>query len=145
MSRRTQVGGGFEVIDVNGSFKRFLKNAPKEFREVLKDAVKRTSFALERRMASSAPIGPDAPHIRDFVTHKVRGLQGQVGFIDATAQAGPENDATIADVALYNEYRPNKQPFMLPAAEAEASDFVKRAKAALGQAERNLSGGGGLL
>jgi len=139
------IGGGFEIEDVGGSFARFVKNAPKDVRSALNDAVKKTCFAMEGRMSVLAPKGPDSPHIKDAVTHKVRGLTGQVGFIDATQQAGADNDATLADVALFNEYSPNKQPFMRPAAEAESSDFVRRATHALTQAERNLSGGGGLL
>lgn len=145
MSSRTLVGGGFELEDANGSFARFLRNAPKEFRQSINAAIKTTCFALERRMESAAPVGPDAPHIKEAVTHAVRGLSGRVGYIDATAPAAPGSNASIADVALYNEYRPNKQPFMRPSAELEASDYVRRMKAAIGQAERSLSGGSGNL
>jgi hypothetical protein len=134
-----------QIEDVGGSFARLLKQAPKVMRQCVYDALDRTAFALSRRMEASAPVGPDAPHIKDHVTWKRRGLTAQAGFIDATQQAGPNNDATIAEVAMFNEYLPNKQPFMRPAAESEASDFVKRMKAAIGQAERDLSGGGGLL
>lgn len=142
MSRRTQVGGGFEVIDVNGSFKRFLKNAPKEARATLVPAVLVTAHKLEQRMASMAPVGPDAPHIARSITFKHRGLTAQVGFLKEDFGAEPAADgstATIAEVALYNEYKPNKQPFMLPAAEAESSDYRKRMIAALAVAERKLS------
>jgi hypothetical protein len=52
---------------------------------------------------------------------------------------------TNAWVALFNEYNPNRQPWMKPSAERESSDFVKRVADAMGQVERNLSGGGGLL
>jgi hypothetical protein len=145
MGKRDLVGGGFVVEDVGGSFKRFIDTAPKVVRLCIYDALDRTRFAMEQRMRATAPVGPDAPHIREHVTSTRRGLQAQVGFIEATQAAGPDNDASIADVALYNEYRPNKQPFMRPAAEAEASDYVKRMKAALFQAERDLSGGGGVL
>lgn len=144
MSKYDLIGGGLTVEDVGGSFARFLKNAPKEMRKCMAGAVQATAFALAQRMKAKAPVGPDAPHIRDFVTSKSRGLYGRAGFIDATEQAGPNNPASIADVALYNEYRPNAQPFMKPAAEQESADFVKRMKVAMGLVERNLSGGGGL-
>jgi hypothetical protein len=146
MSRRDFVGGGaIQIEDVGGSFAKFLKNAPKDMRAYLQDAIEKTAFAMAGRMRAGAPVGPDSPHIRDAVTYKRRGLTAQVGFIDATEAAGPDNTATLADVALYNEYSPNKQPFMRPAAEAEASDFTRRMKAAVTQAEHSLSGGGGLL
>lgn len=138
------IGGGFVIEDVGGSFARFMREAPKEMRKLLAGEVKATAFSLERRIAFKAPHGPDAPHIKERVTHKARGLSAQVGYIDATEPAAPGNPASIADVALYNEYRPNKQPFMRPAAEAEASDFVKRITVGIGKVERSLSGGGGL-
>lgn len=146
MSRRDFVGGGaIQIEDVGGSFAKFLKNAPKEMRAYIQDAVKKTCFSMRGRMEVGAAEGPDAPHIKDHVTFETRGLSGKVGFINATEAAGPGNDATIADVALFNEFRPNVQPFMRPAAEAEASDFARRMKAAITQAEHSLSGGGGLL
>lgn len=145
MSARTLIGGGTVLEDTNGSFARFLRDAPKAMRNEIQAAVKTTCFAMQQRMRAQAPVGPDAPHIRDHVTYAVRGLSGRVGFIDATEAAGPHNTATLADVALYNEYTPNQQPFMRPAAEAEASDFTRRMKAAITNAERSLSGGGGLL
>lgn len=143
MSARDRITVSLE--DVGGAYARFLREAPKVFRQCLIDAVDRTAFAAAQRMRAMAPVGPDAPHIRDFITTKRRGLVAQVGYIDATQSAGPNNDATIAEVALYNEYRPNAQPFMRPAAEGESKDFVRRVQAACGQAERSLSGGGGLL
>ncbi len=144
MSSRTLVGGGLSIVDVDGSFARFVKNAPKEMRASLGDVVRKTTFALEQRLRATAPVGPEAPHIRDAVSSKVRGLSGQAGFINATEPAAPGSDSTMAEVALYNEYRPNAQPFMKPAAEAESSTFVTRMKTALTQVERDLSGGGGL-
>jgi hypothetical protein len=143
MGRRDVIS--VELVDVSGSFARFLRDAPKEMRIEVIDAVKKTCFSMSRRMEATAEVGPDAPHIRDHVTYEMRGLTGKVGFINATQSAGPNNDATMADVALFNEFNPNKQPFMRPAAEAESSDFAKRMKAAITQAERDLTGGGGLL
>jgi len=143
MSARNRID--VEVIDVGGSFRRFIDHAPKEYRRLISGEVKTTAFALQQRMKAKAPVGPDAPHIRDFVTHDVRGLTARVGFIDATDAAAPSSDASIGDVAAYNEWNPNKQPFIKVSAEAEAPDFVRRVTSAIGQAERILSGGGGLL
>ena len=144
MSRRTQIGGGLVVEDVGGSFRRFLTETPRIARAYLHDAVEKTAFAMAGRMRSMAPVGPDAPHIKDAITYTTRGQAGQVGFLDATEAAGPDNEASLADVALYNEYRPNTQPFMRPAAELEARDFVRRITDAVRQVERDLGGGGGL-
>ena len=130
------------VEDVGGAFKRFQQEAPKVFRQVIYDALDRSAFALAQRMRAAAPVGPDAPHIRDFITTKRHGYVAQIGYIEATEPAGPDNDASVANVALFNEYRPNQQPFMRPSAEAELNDFQKRMRQALEQAERSLSGGG---
>jgi hypothetical protein len=129
-------------VDQNGSFARFLKNAPKEVKAALSDAVKKTSFALERRMMASAPVGPAGEgltpeqHIKPDITHRARDLSGWAGIKD---------DPDQATVMLFNEYQPNEQAFMMPAAKAEADNFQKLATAALKQVERDMSGGGGLL
>ncbi len=74
----------------------------------------------------------------------MRGLTAYVGYIDATEAAGPHNTSTQAAVALFNEYKPNQQPFMRPSAEAETPDFVRRATDALGQLDRHLGNGVGI-
>jgi hypothetical protein len=127
------------IEDVNGSFARFIQRAPKEVRSVLSGAVSKTTFAVWQRMHARVSVGPDAPHIKDDLEAKLPkrdGLNGRVGIFDNDAQA---------HVALYNEYRPNRQPFMRVSALDEESNFRNRATAALQQVERNLSGGGGLL
>lgn len=133
--------------DVGGSFKRFLAAAPREARAYLHDAVEKTAFAMAGRMRVNAPEGPDAPHIKEAITYKRRGQSAEIGILESAgggAPAAPGSDASMADVALYNEYRPNSQPFMKPAAEAENADFTRRVIDALKQVERSLSGGGGL-
>jgi hypothetical protein len=147
MARNDFIGGGRGIIleDVGGSFARLREESPKIYRQVVYDALDKTRFALEQRMRSMAPVGPDSPHIREAITSKRRGYTAQVGYIDATDFAGPDNDASLADVALYNEYNPNRQPFMRPAAELEAKDFVTRIMKACRDVEHSLSGGGGLL
>ncbi len=146
MGRRDFIGGGSGIVleDVGGSFARFLKECPKVAKAYIQDAVEKTAFALAQRMKTTAPVGPDAPHIRDAVTYRRRGQMAMVGFLDANQAAAPGSTATMPDVALFNEYAPNRQPFMRPAAEQEDRDFRKRVTAAIQRMERDLSGGGGL-
>jgi hypothetical protein len=141
------IGGGKGIVieDVGGSFAKFLKDAPRIARAALHDAVEKTAFSMQQRMKALAPVGPDAPHIRDAITYKRRGQRAEVGLLDATQAAAPGSDWSLADVGLFNEYSPNRQPFMLPAAEQEDKDFVRRVTDAMQKVERDLSGGGGLL
>jgi hypothetical protein len=83
-----------------------------------------------------------APHIQDQIDVAHRGLTARVGILDS----GPTG--IEADVALFNEYAPNKQPFMKPAAEAHTSEFKRNIERAIRRMEVKLSGGlagGGLL
>ncbi len=132
----------FVLEDVGGAFARFQREAPKVFRQLIYDALERSAFALAQRMRAAAPVGPEAPYMRDFITTKRYGYVAQIGYIDVTEL--DNSGASIANVALFNEYRPNEQPFMRPSAELELKDFQKRMEKALGDAERSLSGGGGL-
>jgi hypothetical protein len=147
MARGTFIGGGKGIVieDVGGSFAKFLKDAPRIARAHLHDAVEKTAFSMAQRMKALAPVGPDAPHIRDAITYKRRGQRAEVGLLDATQAAAHGSDWSLADVGLFNEYSPNRQPFMLPAAEQEDKDFVRRVTDAMQKVERDLSGGGGLM
>lgn len=136
------------VEDVNGSFKRFVEETPRIARAYIHDAVEKTAFSMQQRMKATAPQGPDAPHIRDLITYKRRGQRAEIGVLEGfggSDPAVPGSTTTNADVALFNEYSPNRQPFMKPAAVAEDPDFTRRITDAIRQAERDLSGGGGLL
>jgi hypothetical protein len=124
--------------DVNGSFKRMIEQAPKETKALLSAAVQTTTFALGQRMKAMAPVSDEAPHMRDDITIKVRGLNGRAGILKGEG----ENDS--AHVALYNEFVPNKQPFLRPAAFAERSDFARRAKEAIGLLDKRLGSGTGI-
>jgi len=147
MGRRTFIGGGRGIVleDVGGSFARFLKETPRIARAYLADAVEKTAFSMANRMRHLAPEGPDAPHVKQAITYKRRGQAAMVGFIEATEPAAPGSEASIADVAVFNEYRPNAQPFMRPAAEDEDADFRKRVTQALQRMDRDLSGGAGTV
>lgn len=144
MARNTFIGEqgwGIEIDDVGGAFERFLRTASKEAKKRLEVPVLLTAGHLQDRMESLAPEGPDAPHIKNTVTYKQRGLRAEVGYLAedfGAEQAAEGSKATIAEVALYNEYRPNAQPFMLPAAQAESRDFVRRIREALVSMERAL-------
>jgi hypothetical protein len=134
-----------EIEDVGGRFAALYAASSKSARAHLADAVRKSVFALEHRMTARSPVGPDAPHIKENITSKSRGMFGQAGLIDAGQPAAPGSTASLADVGLYNEYKPNDQPFMRPSAEAETKDHVRRCTDAIRQMERDLSGGGGLL
>lgn len=144
MSKRDFIGGtkgGIVLEDVGGSFARFIRETPKLANQYRFDVVEKTAFAMANRMRALAPVGPDAPHIRENITHKRRGGMAMVGVLDGAEPAAPGSTASLADVALFNEYSPNKQPFMRPAAEAEAPYFVRRMTDAMQQLERDLSAG----
>jgi hypothetical protein len=128
--------------DVGGSFARFLREAPKVARAEVGQAVKVTSFALAQRMKANAP-GPSEmpPHIKDAIASSARGLTGRAGILDDGGESGSPG-ASQADVALFNEYSPNKQPFMLPAAEATKNEFRVAVTRALSKVEQQLSGAG---
>jgi hypothetical protein len=133
MGKRDIIGGAY-IEDVGGSFARMVNNAPKEARKRLGNAVLVTADKLRSRIAATAPVGPEAPHLRDTVTFYHRGLNANVGYLKADFggdAAADDSDTTIAEVALYNEYEPNNQPFMKPAAEAEERAFAARAADAL--------------
>jgi hypothetical protein len=136
------------TVEDDGGLKRLAAESPRIIREMLKDPVNKTRFALENRIRLRAPVGPDAPHIKDAVTSKMLrgGMTAYVGYIDATEQASPDNPATQAFVALLNEYNHNRSnpPFMRPAAEAESSDFIRRVTDALNQLDRHLGRGVGI-
>ena len=133
------VRDGVELVDVDGSFQRLLKETPKIAREVMKDAIKRTAFAVAQRVKSAAPVGPDAPHIRDAVEITQRGLMAQVGYLSNSPAVNGQAIPSQAAVALYNEYHPNQQPFMRPSAKAESSDFLRRSAEAIRGIERQLA------
>jgi hypothetical protein len=99
---------------------------------------------MGQRMKALAPRSDPqfAPHIQDEIEVKTRGLTARVGLLD------PGPTGIEADVALFNEYAPNKQPFMRPAAEAEASEFQRHITRAIQKMEGKLQvgiAGGGLL
>jgi len=128
-----------EIEDVKGSFRRLIDDAPKRVRHYMSTAVFQTSMAVLREMEARAPLGPEGQgltpdeHIKFDLEHKgrVTALSQRVGIFDNVGQAS---------VALFNEYSPDRQPFMKPAAEAEAGPFKDRAIAALQKVERELSG-----
>lgn len=135
------------VEDVGGSFRRLVTQLPRDARSYIHDAVEKTAFSMAGRMRHLAPTGTDAPHIREAITYKRRGQRAEIGVLNSAGgadPAAPGSTASMADVALYNEYHPNQQPFMRPAAEAENDDFTKRVTTAVQQAVKAFEVGGGL-
>jgi hypothetical protein len=128
-----------EIEDVKGSFRRLIDDAPKRVRKYMATAVFQTSMAVLREMEARAAMGPEGEgltpdeHIKLDLTHqgRVTAMSQRVGIFDNAGQAA---------VALFNEYSPDHQPFMKPAAEAEAGPFLARAIEALQKVERELSG-----
>jgi hypothetical protein len=135
-----------DVVDVNGSFKRFIEFASKgEARKRLHSPVLSTAAALETRMRASAPVGPGEDHIKNAITFSHRATSAQVGLLSEDFGGDPAGDgsnATMAEVALYNEYNPNKQPFMRAAAEAESKGFERRIADVLKDMENALGRAG---
>ncbi|CAN5850610.1 hypothetical protein BH18ACI5_BH18ACI5_04410 [soil metagenome] len=127
------------IKDVNGSFARMVREAPKLAKRHLSTAVFQTAGVAQRRMEANAPLGPDGEgltpggHIKFDIERRGRtgGLSATVGLFD------PDQAA----VALFNEYVPNRQPFMRPASKASERKFEHEATAALVKVERALAGG----
>lgn len=129
-----------EVEDVRGSVSRLVREAPKVTKRFLSTAVFQTGAAVQRSMEVHAPFGPDGrgrtpgAHIRQDIEH--RGAHGSL-----TARVGIFDDEDQVAVAMYNEYRPNRQPFMKVSAQENARGFEERAERALAQCERFLAQG----
>lgn len=131
------------IVDVDGSLAKFIRQAPTVVRNECMAPVRGTSRAILRRMETKVQVGPEAPHLRDDLSAEVKGLGGRIGILEDVADkpAAPGSDATQGEVALYNEYRPDRQPFMGNSARAEADSFQDGVAKALQRAARNLSSG----
>lgn len=68
---------------------------------------------------------------------KLTGAMSRALSTDGAVVGILDNDQE-ADVALFNEYSPNHQPFMRPALQAEASDFRRQLEDSLKLAESKL-------
>ncbi len=143
------------IEDVGGSFAKMLRNAPKLLKAELKYAVDETAQGVENLMRMRAPQGPEAPHIRDDIETQNASITKKYVTAKVGYFGGTGDDSDQEHVALYNEYKPNAQPFMLPAAEDMAREFRDSAVDALKRMENGLSrsvsapvssgGGSGLL
>lgn len=130
-----------EIEDVGGRFASLDKRAMKSLRKHLGAAVAKTTAHVADEMFDNAPPRSEVPpHVKDAIDYVVRGLVGRAGILHGEEPAG--NDATQGEVAVFNEFSPNKQPFMRPAAEKEVPLYRKRAEDALGKMERELAVGG---
>ncbi len=134
---------GVELVDVNGSFKRMVAEAPKLAKKLMGTAVFLTARSVLKNMESAAPVGPDGEgltpdeHIREDLTENwkaTRPLVASVGILGS-------GDNPQAHVALWNEYSPDRQPFMRPAAHANADYYLKVATEAMKSLENKLADG----
>lgn len=133
-----------EIIDVGGRYAKLFVNAPKVVRRELGQAVAKATERVADEMFDRAPArSDDPPHVKDAIDYVSRGLNGRAGILDGGASAG-KGDATMGEVALYNEFEPNEQPFARPGADAAAQPFADLATKALERAERSLAGGLGI-
>jgi len=126
------------LVDVRGSFRRLLDEAPKKARQYLGTAIFMTASGVKRDMEAGAPVGPDGSgltpdtHVKTEIEWKgnPKALSQRVGVFEP-------GDATVA---LFNEYSPDHQPFMVPAAKNNSDRLLKEATIALQKVERYLSG-----
>jgi hypothetical protein len=147
MARRSRQVG--VVLEDDGSFKRFIRKAPGEARRAMLQAITATAGGVKTSVKSRAPVGPDAPHIKDDVDVRLgkesaRTIWAKVGYLSEKPAGGSDPDATQPAVAFWQEYgrgsgkrRPTR--FMLPAAEGETGAFLSRMIKALRDAERRLA------
>ena len=127
-----------EIVDVGGRFTGLAKNASREFRRALAGAVAKGTERLADEMFDlSPPRSDDPPHVKDAIDYTSRGLSGKAGILNGAESAG-SGDTTMGEVALFNEYDPNDQPFMRPAADNVANDFANDCTQALERAVRAL-------
>lgn len=130
-----------ELEDVGNTFRTFVTEAPKLTRKLLGTAVFTTARRVLGSMESGAQQGPDGQgltpgeHIKfdlDENWSTRHPLYARVGILD---------DPEQALVALWNEYSPDEQPFMVPAALENESGFQSAAAAALRSLEKQFAQG----
>jgi hypothetical protein len=148
MARSRQVG---VHIEDDGSFRRFIRRAPLEARRAMLEAITATASGVKNRVQSRAPVGPDAPHIKDDVDVRLgkasaRTIWAKVGYLSEKPAGGSDPDATQPAVAFWQEYgrhgkTGNRRPtrFMFSSAEDETDNYRGRVIRALRDAERRLA------
>lgn len=131
-------GGRRETIleDVDGSFARFLRELPGDARVHLSHAIRITTYAIAGRMRETvkriAYLTGDMHNKIENRPPKQTALVGRAGIWDTVE----------AEIALYNEYTPNRQPFMRPSVDDEQRQYVKRVQAAMRLTDRYYGPGG---
>jgi hypothetical protein len=113
------------------------------------EAITDTASGVKNRVQSRAPVGPDAPHIKDDVDVRLgkasaRTIWAKVGYLSEKPAGGSDPDATQPAVAFWQDYgrgngkrRPTR--FMFSSAEDETNDYRGRVIKALRDAERRLA------
>lgn len=126
------------LVDVNGSCKRLFEEAPKKLKQFLGTAVFLTSSGVKRDMEAGAQLGPGGEGLTPD-THIKFEIEW-MGNPKALSQRVGVFTPGDADVALYNEYSPDHQPFMVPAAKNNSALLLKEATIALQKVERYFTG-----
>jgi hypothetical protein len=144
--RARQIG---VTVEDDGSFRRFIRKAPLEARRAMLQAITATAGGVRTGVKSRAPVGPDAPHIKDDVDVRIgkesaRTIWAKVGYLSEKPAGGSDPDATQPAVAFWQEYgrgRGSKRPtrFMFQSAESETGQYLSRMTKALRDAERRLA------
>lgn len=134
------------IVDVDGSLRKFIRTFPQLTKDECTKAIRTTARRVLQRMEAKVAVGPDAPHLRDDLSYEVgnKSLFGRIGILEDAAQklAAPGSDATQGEVAIMNEYKPDRQPFMGNSLRAEADAFAALVEKGLQAAVRSVSSGG---
>jgi hypothetical protein len=132
------------VEDVDGSFRKFMRQAPAIVRQEMAPAINATARGVHQLMQGRAPEGPEAPHIKEDIqtleaspaNKRAKNTTAQTGYFH-----GSSDHSDQPHIALYNEFRPNKQPFMRSSADDMTQEFLRHVSAALQRLDSRLSKG----
>lgn len=132
MAKVTMTLTGMEALQ------RALKEAPDQVKLLASDAVSKTAFAVAQRARRLVPVGATG-RLKAAITSSSTTTNGRVGLAAGGAgkgKVGPE--VYWRFVEFGTRYAPAR-PFMRPAADAEADDYVARIRAIGPRLERDLA------
>lgn len=110
----------FRITD---TFTPFLEQAPTVLKAAGRRGAQQTTPKVLARMEANAP------RLTGVMASRLTANGGQVGIFDNSEEAS---------VALFNEYSPNHQPFMRPAAQSSVGDLIEAMTSAIQGAEADL-------
>lgn len=112
------------------ALQRALKTAPDLVKDLASDAVLKTAFATAQRARALVPVRTGA--LKAAITSAATATNGRVGL------SGGEAAFYWRFVEFGTRYMPAR-PFMRPAADAEADDYVARIRDIGPKLERDLA------